>query len=764
MWAFMWEHANAQQGDGDTKVGSASKNSELGTLYDIKHALLRFVDYMEDHYPGNNLVLGITEVKHGGSQTMFLGRDAQGKPLYVSNDYATLRQAILNWDSFGNCEHVHYDTNQLKAAVSALSSNLAGWKDLYGQDITLDMIQKIGVIIGGPTENSSSTDGYGCALSWTSFSNLNSVYGIRTNVGTSYDGGYISWLENPSNNGGTQFENGKGNQFTEKYVATSEDAIYETLVRIAKQEMQKNTIELTDPGIQDTHVEDVIVSDTVTREFSIDTSEPIVATIYKDGAVVRTIEVSLDDPDLTIQVNEDGTTSVSYNFGEVYNTQQAVLHFTIVAKDDYIGSNNVFSNVGTPSATYTHKKENGVTENYDVDCADTPQVNVPLRFETVDGEKTTVLAGTEVDLGDLGTEIPKQVEAMLDRYDQINGTLSYVWTMPDGTEKTIGSVSVRDGQSGSLPDISAMFTPDEAGSYVGTLKLTFTPEEVSADNPNFSDETTKTAVNPLTKPGNVWVDAVEKGTSYSVIVRKVWETKPTWDNPQITFRLLADGEDTGKTYTLNGANNWEIQIDDLESVREDSSGNAHIINYTVEEIDVPEGYKATYSEETRTEDSYAAKVTVTLSPSDDQNKVKTVRVQLSLADGTKKSMDFSVDGLRKQENKQPKTYTFELTGLPVTGTGEPVAIESTSFIFFDDKGKTVDWTKYNYSTGRPSTYISGSSSISVKVITNQLKGYELPETGGIGTAPFILCGLAALLGGVSIATISLKRRRERREI
>lgn len=137
--------------------------------------------------------------------------------------YDILRNAILAWDSFGNCEHVHYDTDALVNATTNLASNLSGWKDFYGNDILYTDIQKVAVIIGGPTENSNSTNGYGCTLPWKTFqsASLNSVYSIRTNNGTSNGSGVISWLDNAANNTGDAFCDGNGTTFTDKFVATT---------------------------------------------------------------------------------------------------------------------------------------------------------------------------------------------------------------------------------------------------------------------------------------------------------------------------------------------------------------------------------------------------------------------------------------------------------------------------------------------------------------------------------------------------------------
>lgn len=755
---FDMNHANAVSGDGATKVGSVSNNTELANLYDIKQALLRFVDYMETNYPGNNLVIGITEVQHAKSQTMFSGTDSSGNSLYVSNNYNILRQSIRDWDSFGNCEHVHYDTNALTAAATNLSSNLYGWKDFYGQEIEYEDIQKTAVIIGGPTENDSGTNGYGCTLPWTTFQStgMNSVYGIRTNNGTSNGSGLISWLDYSGNNTGAAFVDGTGTSFTEKYVATTEDAVFNTLVRIAKQEMRKNGIEIT---AEDKYVENVKVSDTVSDEFALDWSEPITATVYnKDGSVYTQKTVSADDPDLSIVENADGTTSVSYNFGTVYNTKKCTLHFGIQAKEDYIGSNNVYSNIGTPYLTYDHKKldsfgnPTGEEQSYEVDCYDTPQVNVPIRFNTTDGEKTSIVVGDKVNLADLSTVIAQNAEDLVDNYDQINGTLSYTWVLPDGTEIDAGSVDVSNGSIGpqSFPDRSYEFTGTDPGQYVGTLKVTFTPEAVDNTGKNFSDTDTAVAVNPLTKPGNVWINVVSSDSTERFFVRKEWTGGPPEDIDSVKFRILSGGEpvcgEDGKVkeYELSAASGWETEITGLPSVKDGA-----VQNYTVEEINPPEGYQDTYSSESIREDEYRAKAALTFTPKDNQ-------------DNKKLKITYRYNGVEytyttpKGSYKKDQLYTFYVDNLPLNEGGEPYTCAIVSIVK-DDDGKTVELTASSANTEK---YHYTTVNTEIKVITNT-PAYILPETGGTGTSMYITGGLLfMIISGILLLYNHIRRRKE----
>lgn len=515
-------HANALKGASKgTEVGAAAHNTALANLYDIKRALIRFVDYIDQKYPGNNLVLGVTEVQHAKSKTMLSGTDKNGKTLYVSNNSTDLKQQLLQWDTFGNCEHVHYDTNMLVNATNNLQSNLSAWTDMNGTPIGYDDIEKVAVIIGGSTENSDGNDGYGCTLPWSTFQSnrLNGVYSIRVNEGVGINGGLVSWLENSKNNSGSAFVDGTGTTFTGKYVASTEDAVLNALIDIAEKEMTRKGINVI---AKSKYIENVKVTDTISDEFKLDSDEPITATIYDmEGNVVSEKTIALTDSNLTVTVNADGTTQIIYNFGTVYNTQQCTLHFGIIAKEDYLGSNNVYSNVGTPTLDYQHTKidmngnQSGI-DDYQYQCTDTPQVNVPVNFEVTDGQTSSLLINEQVDLADLSNEIVKDVESRITKYDQLNGILNYIWVLPDGTTKDLGSITVSDGSIGSqkLPDRTYEYTAAAKGQYTGTLKITFTPDAVDDTSTNFADSVTATGVNKVTKEGKIWINVSDQGMVY----------------------------------------------------------------------------------------------------------------------------------------------------------------------------------------------------------------------------------------------------------
>ncbi len=67
-----------------------------------------------------------------------------------------------------------------------------------------------------------------------------------------------------------------------------------------------------------------------------------------------------------------------------------------------------------------------------------------------------------------------------------------------------------------------------------------------------------------------------------VPVKKVWDDKNNQDGKRpasVTVKLLADGQDTGKTLELNKENNWSGNFTDLDV---NKVGKA--IKYTIEEV------------------------------------------------------------------------------------------------------------------------------------------------------------------------------------
>ena len=79
----------------------------------------------------------------------------------------------------------------------------------------------------------------------------------------------------------------------------------------------------------------------------------------------------------------------------------------------------------------------------------------------------------------------------------------------------------------------------------------------------------------------------------NIPVEKLWDDFDNRDGirpDKVTIKLLADGEDTGKTVELSNENSWKAEFTDL-----DKNSNGKEIVYTIEELPVPEGYEVTIS-------------------------------------------------------------------------------------------------------------------------------------------------------------------------
>lgn len=816
-------HANATVGEGNTKVGSTSYNTELANLYDIKQALLRFVDYMQNHYPGNNLVLGITETRHSASQTMFYGTDSKGKALYVTNDYDKLREGIEKWDTFGNCEHVHYDSVTLENAVSTLESNLYGWKDFYGHDITYDEIQKSAIIIGGPTENSNNTDGFACVLPWSTFEDneIDSVYGIRVNEGRSLTGNPISWIDYYENNIGDPYD-GAGTNFTEKYVATSEDAILSTLINIAENEMREKGMEIE---AEDKYVEDVLLTDVVEDEFRMDPAVPVTATVYNSvkygdaeelgqkqyevvidwqtGRVeeysftagvpsspnvmqgIRNVSTTADGTKTTtvtftgtqrvkytvtengitdhltddvviphtlkLVENIDGTTEVSYDFGKVYNTKKCNLNFGIIAEDDFLGSNNVYTNDGTPELTYSHHSidsdgnETGEIAYFNRPCGDTPQVNVPIRYPSTDGGYEKVATGTTVNLGTdpvLNSRIiTAAIEDLVDNYDQTNGTLVYSWTLPDGSISPCGSVAINNGTpEGLFPSLNYDYPVNSPGLQTARLNITFTPDAVDVANRNFKqDGITPIPVNEQYGTGRVWLDAVDVGFSLTYHVCKEWDDVPPQDS--VHFRMydgcggyLAGNETVGWSITnditeaavlsIDADNDWETVLTGLPSMKLDGN-TALILQYSPEEIDVSDKYTVSYDSDVISDVTWGGFLKITLRPN---------AKSLSATNAKYLYIRFTYNG-EEYEKTIPLSLTANIAAggscvistdveFPLGEDNSPLNNITINEIFTYSGGNAGSYqnlfTNLTYSTAEVSPRIIGETSVPVLYINNTL--------------------------------------------
>ncbi len=506
-------HAN----DRASLVNGQKVTEELLSLYEMKQGFLEFMNWMKQYTDGS-LMIGITNFQHGGSYSMI------GTP-YFTNHTESIKEGLYGWDSFGDCEHIHYTNNELKKAQTQLnkSENFQNWVDANGQSIynNADMIS---IIVGGACEkNDLKTD----SVKLPEIPNgvIKQQYGIRTNSGTGVIADdKISWIdycaEGTKKEGGA-FDTGKYYKDVitrSKFVETLKD-----IYAIAQEKASNNQ-----------KVKNVKVEDTVTAEFNVDQSE---IKAFLDGEDVT------DQSKIKVTKNADGTTKVSYTFEQVSHKQEVHLQIPIQAKDDFIGSNNVYTNQGTPSISYTGRINN--EETYTQNFEDTPAVNVPIRFTVSDGQSVSVEPEKSVNLADLSrdsfgnTQMTKQIEDLLDKYDQTEGTLIYQWVDEEGNpvgDPTSKIIKDNDRTPPEIPSYVVNTTKLDIGKeYKYQLKVTFQPAEVKEST------TSKIAVNERTETGKVGIYVEQKPEGKVYIKKEADNYQSELSNDSFIIQVTSKG-------------------------------------------------------------------------------------------------------------------------------------------------------------------------------------------------------------------------------
>lgn len=496
-------HATVQSG-GKTAGGSILTSvDEMANLYDVKNAISRLAVYLKEQ--GSNAAVAIVNTQHGGDYSMISGG-------YYTTNMDDLVYGVEGWDSFGDCEHVHWSCNSMQTAINNIKEGLEGWTDADGVPVDLDNVTKTVVAIGGATENATGDNGYQSCLdnttNWdkdydpakdkTAWDNVDYLYGIRTVTGTTQvyqdDRPIYSWLDNKHNQA---IIKGKNKYYTSiddpenpaYSICTSEDAVYNKLVSIYNESCtHQNTNKY---GV----IDDATISDTVTDEFDV---KGVTATWTSCDGTTTTSTWTVDggtvpdpsdpSPDqISVSVNADGSTDVSVNFGTLTGTGTVDVKINAVAKQDYMGSNNVDTNVGTPNVVWTHTNS-GKTTSYEAKFVEEPSVNVPVLDMAATGGSDSGRVGTSFDLKDYAKF--DSGELLNGKYDQLNGTLKLSWVEidADGTEIEVAddpsytptTYTVENGSiQGTLELPSCSVKSDAVGTRNFKLKVSYEPEKAT---------------------------------------------------------------------------------------------------------------------------------------------------------------------------------------------------------------------------------------------------------------------------------------------
>lgn len=190
----------------------------------------------------------------------------------------------------------------------------------------------------------------------------------------------------------------------------------------------------------------------------------------------------------------------------------------------------------------------------------------------------------------------------------------------------------------------------------------------------------------------------------SVSVKKAWDDKDNQDGKRpasVTVKLLADGQDTGKTLTLTEANGWAGSFTDLDA---DKGGTP--IQYTVVEVTVPgyapevtgdaaSGFTITNSYSPETVD---IKATKNWDDANNQDGKRPTKITINLlADGQK------VDSKEVQEAADG-TWTVEFTKLAKYKAGKKITYTVTEEKVSEYESSITDFNITNKYTPKAIDY------------------------------------------------------------
>ena len=285
-------------------------------------------------------------------------------------------------------------------------------------------------------------------------------------------------------------------------------------------------------------------------------------------------------------------------------------------------------------------------------------------------------------------------------------------------------------------------TFDEAGTYTYTIK------EVKAgttENGITYDSKTITAKVTVTDDGQGKLhtkveyssDASDGSTSFTnvytpaktqVPVKKVWNDGENQDGKRpesITVKLLADGQDTGKTLELNEGNKWQATFTDLDA---DKGGTP--IAYTIEEVAVAE-----YESKVTGDATTGYTITNSYTPGKTQVPVKKVWKDADNQDGkrpdsiTVKLLADGQDTGKTLELNKDNNWSGSFTDLDVNKAGKAIkyTIEEVSVAEYESKVTGDATTGFTITN----SYTPGKTQVPVKKVWNDAENQDGKRPGSV---------------------------------
>ncbi len=405
-------------------------------------------------------------------------------------------------------------------------------------------------------------------------------------------------------------------------------------------------------------------------------------------------KTKLEAAGVTVTENSDGTTTLTWNIGDLTANQDYTLTYDVVAKDDYHGS--MYTNTSATLNT-TVSEDNPAYTDINVDLEfNKPTTEVPTitkddNYSTYEGE---AVSGSILD-NDLNKNTFTDKENASD-----NLTVSDTLIINENE-------SVKKNSDGT-------YSIYKDGTLQGTLsinndgKFTFTPEPGVTGNVEFTysvDTIVTTNGSNDTVHSNTSTVTIEIAPKAKVSVEgtKTWNDNNNQDGIRpnsITINLYADGTRIASK-EIAATDNWEYSFDDLNKYQEGhENDNDYEIEYTVKEENVSgytseiNGYNITNTHEI---EKVSVEGTKTWNDNNNQDGIRPDSITVNLyADGTKvdskevteeDNWAYSFDNLDKFKDGKEIVYTVSedtvdgytgnVNGYDITNTHSPIKTSIT---------------------------------------------------------------------------------------
>ena len=383
----------------------------------------------------------------------------------------------------------------------------------------------------------------------------------------------------------------------------------------------------------------------------------------KDGNVKETVKNDKDGNVKFSALEFDKAGTFTYKIAEKAGTATGITYDTKTITATVTVADN---GKGALKATVTYDDEKAFENTY-----------TPAGATSVTLGAKKVLEGKDLEAGKYSFELKK-----------VDGTVvETVTNAADGTV-TFSPISYDESQVGTHKYTISEVAGTETGiTYDKTVQeVEVTVEKVSATE---LKATASKEANDLVFTNKYTPAKTE------VPVKKVWKDANNQDGKRptsVTVKLLADGQDTGKTLELNAANNWAGSFTNLDA---DKGGTP--IKYTVVEVtvtgytsdvtgDAASGFTITNSYSPETVD---VKATKNWDDANNQDGKRPTKITINLlADGQKvdsKEVQAAADG----------TWTVEFTKLAKYKAGKEIKYTVTEEAVAEYESTITDFTITN---------------------------------------------------------------------